>query len=138
MCKDGPFCPDKPQRDAERLTKTSDTVRHYVNHALVHGDATVDRTDLSVDFADIDGLLDALVKIFKFYYRLLRGENLYNVAPIVDSAWMDMFDTVWLPPDFMPVSEESVGQLAASDVHRDRAARLRGSVRPHWRLAHPR
>jgi hypothetical protein len=103
------FAPLTPEADLARLSNASAAVRHYVNKALAHSDSKVDKTTLSMSFADLDASLDVLVEVFKTYYRLLRGKNMYNMAPIVDAGWLEMFDRGWLPEDFMPVSEESFG-----------------------------
>lgn len=105
----GEIGPEQAQRDLDALAATSEVVLKYVNKHLAHRDSKVDRTTLSMSFADLDGALDELARVLRRYYQLLTGQHVLHFTPIAGLGWTKMFATPWLPLGFTPHDEESLG-----------------------------
>ena len=102
--------PARVHQDVSTLKAVIRRANDYTNKTIAHrhGDPSGLSPDLGVTWGELDGALDSLGTLYKKYYRLRHtGDVLGNLTPLISPAWIQMFETAWMPPDFIPPDNDS-------------------------------
>jgi hypothetical protein len=97
-------------KDITELKSVIRRVNDYTNKAIAHRDDDPRGTPAgqAVTWSELDAALDAVGNIYKKYYRLRHaGEALGILTPLKSPGWIQMFQTAWMPPGFIPPGDLS-------------------------------
>ena len=93
------------RQDIGALEAVISRVNTYTTKTIAHRDDNPRRVPAApaVTWAELDAAVDAVGGIYKKYYRLRHpGEALGALTPLKSPGWIQMFQTAWMPPGFIP------------------------------------
>jgi hypothetical protein len=94
--------PAMPAADYKELTAAAASAKDYVDKHVAHADQRPVAAGASVTFAQIDGAIDVLGRLFRRYYALFTAADMYTLEPIIQHDWKAIFRVQWLPDLELP------------------------------------
>lgn len=91
------------KQDITALETVISRVNTFTTKTIAHRDDVLRGAPAApaVTWGELDVALDAVGSIYKKYYRLRHpGEALGALTPLRSPAWIEMFQTAWMPPGF--------------------------------------
>lgn len=120
------------RKDIMALEAVISRVNAYTTKTIAHRDDNPHRAPavLPVTWEELDAALDAVGVIYKKYYRLCHpGEALGALTPLKSPGWIQMFQTAWMPPGFIPPDDLSFEPAASMRSDARAARRETGDIR---------